>query len=235
VYAAPGVQQAGSAAGAGVSGMVSGCKYGGYAKALLLARRSMVHESRHFAWHVALRRVPGSGVPPYTAAQLAGSVLGVLAARGLWGPVTARPPASYAVLEPAPLWSAAPLFIAELKGMGVIVFLVGHFLSVPRACAVRALAVGGLIGLGVAALGAQTGGSLNPARQFAPAVVSGHTAELWVFLVAPMVGGRVGARFLHAIQKRHRVLTYRLCGTRPDGRPLGDLGREPGPVVNPAA
>jgi glycerol uptake facilitator-like aquaporin len=178
---------------------------------------------------------PGSGVLPYTAAQLSGSVLGVLAARALWGPVVAGPPVSYAVLKPAPIWSAAPLFIAELTGMGVIVFLVGYFLAIPGLAPRVPWLVGGLIGLGIAALGAQTGGSLNPARQFGPAVVSGHTEELWVFLVAPMVGAELAPRLLHAIQKRHRVLTYRLCGTRLDGRPLDDRGREPDSGVHPAA
>lgn len=178
---------------------------------------------------------PGSGVLPYTAAQLSGSVLGVLAARGLWGPVAACPPVSYAVLQPLPFWSATPLFIAECMGMAVIVFLVGYFLSVPRLAPRVPWLVGGLIGLGIAALGAQSGGSLNPARQFGPAVVSGHTSELWVFLVAPMVGAELAPRLLCAIQKRHRVLTYRLCGTRSDGRPLDGGSREPGPVVNPAA
>lgn len=178
---------------------------------------------------------PGSGVLPYAAAQLSGSVLGVLAARGLWGPVTARPPVSYAVLRPAPLWSPAPLFMAEVVGMGVIVFLVGYFLSIPRLAPRVPWLVGGLIGLGIAALGTQTGGSLNPARQFGPAVVSGHTAELWVFLVAPMVGAELAQRLLSVVQKRQRVLTHRLCGTHPDGRPLAERGREPSPVVNPAA
>lgn len=111
--------------------------------------------------------------------------------------------------------------------MGVIVFLVGYFLSVSRLAPRVPWLVGGLIGLGIAALGTQTGGSLNPARQFGPAVVSGHTEELWVFLVAPMAGAELAPRLLRAIQKRHRVLTSRLCGTRSDGRRLDDRGREP--------
>ena len=36
---------------------------------------------------------PGTGVAPYTVAQLLGSVLGVIAARGVWGPVVAHAPA----------------------------------------------------------------------------------------------------------------------------------------------
>ena len=86
--------------------------------------------------------------------------------------------------------------------------------------------VGILIGLGIALLGTQTGGSLNPARQFGPAVISGHTARLWVFLIAPMVGAELAARLLHAFQRRRQVLTHRLCGTQADGRPLEDRRRE---------
>ena len=34
--------------------------------------------------------------------------------------------------QPAPSWSAAPLFLGEAAGMGVIVFTVGYLLSVRR-------------------------------------------------------------------------------------------------------
>jgi glycerol uptake facilitator-like aquaporin len=163
---------------------------------------------------------PAAGVVPYIAAQLIGSVLGVLAARAVWGAVVEQPPVLYAVIQTAPAWSAGPLFLAELVGMGVIVFTVGYFLSVPRLAPLVPWLVGFLIGLGIAALGTQTGGSLNPARQFGPAVVSGHTAQLWVFLLAPMVGAELAARLLQAIQKHRQVLTHRLCGTHSDGSPL---------------
>ena len=169
---------------------------------------------------------PGAGVVPYVTAQLVGSVLGVLAARAAWGTIVERPPVLYAVIRPASGWSAAPLFAAELIGMGVIVFAVGYFLSIPRLAPLVPWLVGILIGLGIALLGTQTGGSLNPARQFGPAVISGHTAKLWVFLVAPMVGAELAARLLHTFQRRRQVLTHRLCGTQPDGRPLEDRYRE---------
>ena len=162
---------------------------------------------------------PAAGVVPYIAAQLLGSILGVLAARAASGAIVERPPVLYAVIQPAPGWSAAPLFAAELVGMGVIVFAVGYFLSVPRLAPFVPWLVGVLIGLGIALLGTQTGGSLNPARQFGPAVVSGHTAELWVFLIAPLIGAELAARLLQTFQKRRQVLTHRLCGTHPDGRP----------------
>ena len=76
---------------------------------------------------------PGRGVLPYWAAQLAGSLLGVLAARAAWGPALARAPVAYSALRPAPGWSNLALFPAETASMAVIVVLVGVFLSLPQA------------------------------------------------------------------------------------------------------
>ena len=45
---------------------------------------------------------PGAGVVPYIIAQLLGSVLGVLVARAVWGPVVGEPPVAYAALQPGP-------------------------------------------------------------------------------------------------------------------------------------
>ena len=75
---------------------------------------------------------PGTGVVPYAVAQLVGSVLGVVVARIVWGPVVAEPPVAYAVLQPGPGWSDVELFIAEALSMAVIVLLVGICLTRPR-------------------------------------------------------------------------------------------------------
>jgi glycerol uptake facilitator-like aquaporin len=165
---------------------------------------------------------PAAGILPYVAAQLLGSVCGVVAARAIWGRVVEQPPVLYAVLQPAPRWSAAPFFFAEAVGMAVIVFTVGYFLSVPRLAPFVPWLVGILIGLGIATLGTETGGSLNPARQFGPAVVSGHTDKLWIFLLAPMAGAELAARLLKIFQYRGQVLTHRLCGTKVSGEPLDE-------------
>jgi glycerol uptake facilitator protein/aquaporin Z len=177
---------------------------------------------------------PAVGIVPYIAAQLLGSILGVLAARVVWGPIVARPPVLYAVIQPAPDWSSAQLFAAELIFMALIVFMVGYFLSNPRLAPKVPWLVGILIGLGIALLGTETGGSLNPARQFGPAVASAHTAKLWVFLVAPMVGAELGAQLLHRLRKRRQVLTHRLCGTHPDGSLLEDPIGEARPLARAA-
>ena len=163
---------------------------------------------------------PGAGVVPYTIAQLIGSVLGVVAANRMWGNVVAEPPVVYAALQPAQGWSTWELFTTEAFGMAVIVFLVGLCLAVQRLTPFVPWIVGALVGLGIALLGTATGGSLNPARQFGPAVVSGQTQFLWAYLVAPLVGAALAAWLRSLLQYRRKVLTHRLCGSI--GAPAGN-------------
>ncbi len=154
---------------------------------------------------------PGRGVLPYWAAQLAGSLLGVLLARLAWGPAVGRAPCVYSALRPAPGWSNAMLFPVETVSMAVIVLLVGIFLSVPRLAPRVPWLVGGLIGAAIAGLGTVTGGSDNPARQFGPAVFAGQFGFLATYLLAPLVGAVVAVWLLCRLPHRE-VLTHRLCG-----------------------
>jgi glycerol uptake facilitator-like aquaporin len=156
---------------------------------------------------------PAAGVIPYSIAQLLGSVLGVVAARVVWGHILAEPPVTYAVLQPGPGWSTWELFLVEGLGMTVIAFVLGLCLAVQRLTSFVPWIVGSLVGLGIALLGTASGGSLNPARQFGPAVVSGQTRFLWVYLLAPMFGAAIAAWLRRKIQCQRRVLTHRLCGT----------------------
>lgn len=167
---------------------------------------------------------PGVAVVPYAVAQLGGSVLGILAARAVWGHPVGDPPVVYAAVRPAIGWSAGSLFAAEVVSMGVIVFLVGALLQRPKLAPLVPWLVGFLIGAAIAVLGTSTGGSVNPARQFGPAVISGQLGFLWVYLLAPMVGATLACALLTMLSRTHRrrraVLTYRLCGTHLDGSPL---------------
>jgi glycerol uptake facilitator-like aquaporin len=163
---------------------------------------------------------PGRAVLPYWAAQLGGSLLGVLLARVAWGPAVASPPVVYSALRPAPGWSNAALFPAETASMASIVLLVGVFLSVPRLVPRVPWLVGGLIGAAIAVLGTVTGGSVNPARQFGPAVFAGQFGFLATYLLAPLVGAVIAAWLLGHFGRRP-VLTHRLCG-----RPGTDTARD---------
>jgi glycerol uptake facilitator-like aquaporin len=163
---------------------------------------------------------PGVGVVPYIVAQLLGSVLGVVVTRAVWGPVVAEPQVAYAVLQPGPGWSSMSLFVTEALSMAVIVLLVGVCLAEPRLAPIVPWIVGGVIGLAIAILGTSTGGSVNPARQFGPAALSGQTRFLWVYLLAPMAGALLATWVRETVQRHRSVLTHRLCGTHRDGSSL---------------
>jgi glycerol uptake facilitator-like aquaporin len=105
---------------------------------------------------------PGRGVLPYVAAQLTGSLLGVLLARAAWGPSLAEPSVAYAALKPAPGWSNGMVFLVEGASMAVIIVLVGVFLSVPRLAPCVPWLVGCLIGAAIAGLGSVTGDASTP-------------------------------------------------------------------------
>jgi len=50
------------------------------------------------------------------------------------------------------------------------------------------IAIGGVIGLEAMFAGPICGASMNPARSLAPAIVSGHLAHVWLYVVAPVLG-----------------------------------------------
>ena len=53
------------------------------------------------------------------------------------------------------------------------------------------LAIGSTVLLEAMFAGPICGASMNPARSIAPAIISGHTEHLWIYLVAPVLGAAV--------------------------------------------
>lgn len=158
---------------------------------------------------------PGRSVVPYVLAQLAGSVVGTGVARLVWGGAVSHPSVAHAVIRPAATWRPADVFLAEAGAMMALIVLVGFILGYPRAVPVLPYVIGGSVALVIALLGPRSGGSINPARQLGPAVFSGQTTDLWIYLIAPVLGAVLGSATFHLFIWRFnacRPLTYKLAG-----------------------
>src|SRR5207253_11244161 len=56
-----------------------------------------------------------------------------------------------------------------------------------------AIAIGATVGLDALFGGPVTGGSMNPARSFGPALVAGEWRDFWVYVAGPVAGATLGA------------------------------------------
>jgi glycerol uptake facilitator-like aquaporin len=72
--------------------------------------------------------------------------------------------------------------------------------------AAAGVAIGFTLGLNVMFGGAITGGSLNPARSFGPALIMGNFSYHWIYWLAPILGGIIAAGIYKAIHKDEDIL-----------------------------
>ena len=69
--------------------------------------------------------------------------------------------------------------------------------------AAAAIAIGGTIGLDALFGGLVTGASMNPARSFGPALVTGTWTDFWVYVVGPVLGAALGASAYQLVRGDH--------------------------------
>lgn len=131
-----------------------------------------------FAWKEA---------PFYIAAQLLGAVLAIallsatLPPAGTLGETLPGIPPLAALL-----WEAVLTFL--------LMFVIMAVATDSRAVGVMAgIAIGAMVAVGAFVGGAVTGASMNPARSIAPALLSGNTSHLWIYIVGPCIGAMLGA------------------------------------------
>ncbi len=87
-----------------------------------------------------------------------------------------------------PLGAWHQSFVLEII-LTYFLMLVIIFVSQNKATAsFTGLAVGAVVLLEAMFAGPITGASMNPARSIAPAVVSGHLENLWLYIAAPIIG-----------------------------------------------
>ncbi len=69
---------------------------------------------------------------------------------------------------------------------------------------VAGLPIGFVVTMNIFFGGLLTGGSMNPARSFGPALVAGEWTGLWVYFVGPIAGGIVAAALYDTVYLRRR-------------------------------
>ena len=77
-----------------------------------------------------------------------------------------------------------------------------------------AIAIGGTVALDAMFGGPLTGASMNPARSFGPALVSGQFQDFWIYVVGPVIGAAAGAIGYQLVRGEH---PGEPAGRRPDG------------------
>jgi aquaporin NIP len=129
--------------------------------------------ARRFAW----REVGG-----YAAAQIAGAFTASVLLRLLF-------PSDENLGATVPSGSAGQSFVLEVILTFLLMLVILSVSAGAKEKGITAgIAVGAVIGLEAMFAGPICGASMNPARSLAPAVVSGHTEFLWLYIIAPLVG-----------------------------------------------
>ncbi len=137
---------------------------------------------------------PWKRLPGYVAVQLAGASLACLFLYAVFGDVqhlgATLPGHGYAS------WQALLMEVA-LTGTLVSVIL-GTASAAQNVGAIAALGVGGYIALAGLWSAPVSGTSMNPARSFGPALVSGDFSSYWVYVLGPLAGAliAVGCAFV---------------------------------------
>ena len=119
---------------------------------------------------------------PYIISQLAGAVAASLLLTFLF-------PANTLLGATLPAGSACQSFILELLLTFFLMLVIINVATGSKEQGMFAgLAIGSVVLLEAMFAGPICGASMNPARSFAPAIVSGHLENLWVYLVATPIG-----------------------------------------------
>src|SRR5437764_2394030 len=133
---------------------------------------------RDFPW----RRVPG-----YIVVQLIGATLACLFLDAVFGDIqhlgATLPGPGYAN------WQA--LLMEVVLTATLISVILGTASAAQNVGAIAAVGVGGYIALAGLWSAPVSGTSMNPARSFGPALVSGEFAGYWVYLVGPAAGALI--------------------------------------------
>ena len=141
----------------------------------------------------ATRRFPWPAAGIYVVAQFLGGLVGAAATWAVYGSA-GRDEGLLGATTPQEGVSAGQAFLAEALVTFILVLVVVSVATDSRAeSAIAPVAVGFALAAGIFAVGGLTGGAVNPARALGPNLLAGQLSSLWVYLLAPVVGGVLAA------------------------------------------
>lgn len=144
------------------------------------------------------RHFPVREAVAYVGAQLAGASAGALVLLAAW----TDKPAALGATVPSVDVETALLYEAVLTAF--LMFVIIAVATDTRAVgAAAAIAIGGTVGLDALFGGPITGASMNPARSFGPALVTGEWQDFWVYIVGPLLGAACGGFAYQFVRGEH--------------------------------
>jgi aquaporin Z len=153
-----------------------------------------------FPW----RRVPG-----YIVIQLIGATLACLFLRLVFGNA-----GHLGATLPGPGYANWQALLMEIVLTTLLVSVIlGTASAAQNVGAIAALGVGGYIALAGLWAAPVSGVSMNPARSFGPALVSGDWTSYWVYLVGPVAGALIAVGFAFALRGRGGDVISRAAGS----------------------
>ena len=141
------------------------------------------------------RHFPARDAAAYVAAQLIGATLAALALLAVW------PDQPGDLGATVPTVGAGSAFVYELVLTAFLMFVIMAVATDTRAVgAAAAIAIGGTVGLDALFGGPVSGASMNPARSFGPALVTGEWSDFWIYVLGPLAGAALGAFAYQAVR-----------------------------------
>ena len=132
------------------------------------------------------RRLPQGEVLPFILSQCAGALVASGVLRLLF-------PENALLGATQPAGPAMQSFVLEFLLTAMLMFVILGVSTGAREKGITAgIVVGAVIMLEAMFAGPICGASMNPARSLGPALVSVHLANLWIYLVAPVLGSILG-------------------------------------------
>ena len=142
------------------------------------------------------RRFEACWVAPYIVIQCLGAVLASVVLRLLF-------PAHATLGATLPAGDALQSFVLEVILTFILMFVILSVSTGPKEKGIMAgIAVGAVIALEALFAGPISGASMNPARSFAPALVSWRLDYLWVYLTAPVLGAIASVAACRCVQEK---------------------------------